>query len=273
MSNLGIPVALFAVLVIVPACGCSPDPADVYEPSAEARAFAQKLCSTRHECGCDDERFASYSECVGEISKSFDGQIDAGAQISKSCFDDALANESLNGCPPWVWSEDLWSCAVLKKSKKLGDPCSPTSGLAPLVVEECDTGLYCSQSKCRPVEEAGQPPSTIPEVGDPCTSGADCGGMYCGVDRHCQASADLGGQCDHPFGCKVPGYCEGLGGSGSGICALPRQPGEACDPRDWAACSSPEFPELVNACDADTNTCVPDQPGICRLTHPLIATL
>ncbi len=29
----------------------------------------------------------------------------------------------------------------------------------------------------------------------------------------------------------------------------------------------------VNACEPDTNTCVPDQPGICRLTHALVAKM
>jgi len=271
MSRPGIQAILLSIVLFVPACGCGPDPVEEHEPSAEAQAFAMKLCSTRHECGCADDRFSSYTECLDEVAKSFDAQVEAGAQVNKSCLDDALANESLNGCPTWVWDEGLWSCAVLEKSKELGAACAPPSDLAPLVTEECDSGLTCLRGECRPVEEAGQPPSKIPSAGDPCATFGDCGGMYCGYDHRCHEPADLGSQCGHPYGCEIPGFCEGLGGSGTGVCVLPKQPGEACDPRDWAACASPDFPDHVNACDPTTKTCAPDQPGICRLTHPLIA--
>lgn len=266
------PKLLVAILMAIPAYGCSPDSVEEYQPSPEARAYASKLCSARHECRCADERFSSYSGCFDAIAKSFDAQVEAGAKVDKACLDEMLASEALNGCPPWVWDEQLLgSCAVLHKSKQLGEACSPPHDLAPLRTEECDSGLACLRGECRPLEEAEQPPTKIPSPGDPCSDFSVCFGMYCGYDHRCHTPAALGDPCDHPQGCEASAYCEGLGGANTGVCALRKQPGEACDPRDWVACASPDFPEQVNACDPASNTCAPDQPGICRLTHALIA--
>lgn len=67
----------------IPAYGCSPDSVEEYQPSPEARAYASKLCSARHECRCADERFSSYSGCFDAIAKSFDAQVEAGAKVDK----------------------------------------------------------------------------------------------------------------------------------------------------------------------------------------------
>lgn len=272
MRDRAVSSLLALVIVAAPGCGCSPDATEEYQPSPEARAFAVKLCNTRHECECADGRFASYAECVDEVARSFDAQVEAGAKVDNECLDQALANESLNGCPAWPWDEAHWSCAALRYSRQLGDACSPASDLEPLAIENCGSGLTCLRGECRPSDEAGQPPTDFNSPGDPCTTSTSCvGGLYCGYDHRCHELAGLGEQCEHAMGCEIPAYCEGLGATGVGVCAPRKQPGEPCDPRDWVPCDSPNFPDVVNACDPTTNTCAPDQPGICRLTHALIA--
>jgi hypothetical protein len=256
------------LLLLLLSCGGNEPTAEV-EASPEARAFAMKVCTARNNCGCTDGRFASYKECRDEIAESFDAQVAAGATIDKSCLDEALAKESLNGCPTWVWEPEMWACPALVSAKTEGEACALPSDLNPLIIDACGGGLFCVKGVCTP--ETGPPPVKTYAVGDPCTPTEGCGGMYCSYDHHCRERVALGGDCDHPSGCEVGIFCEGLGRGDQPICAEQKQPGEACDPYDWGPCDSPNFPDEVNACDPNTNLCTPDQPGICRLTHTFVA--
>jgi hypothetical protein len=262
---------LACLLLSVPACGCGPSDTVENGPSEEARALATKLCGVRHECGCADDRFASHDECREMVAESFDARVKAGAMIDSSCVDDALTNASLNGCPTWVWDPEMWSCPALVKPQKAGALCSLPTDLEPLVIADCDEGLLCLGGVCTPADE--QPPAKVYSSGDPCTPSVGCGVLYCGYDHRCHERVPSGGSCNHPYGCEVPLFCEGLGQASEGVCTEQKQPSEACDPRDWNACASPDFPDEVNACDPDANACAPDQPGICRVTHALIAKM
>ena len=225
-------------------------------------------------CGCSDDRFSSFADCQAQIADAFDAEIAAGAKVDEACFDQTLASDSLNGCTAWVWEPEDWGCPALVHSKPEGAPCSLPTGLRPMRVAMCGPGLVCSQGVCTP--DTGEPiPPKAYAAGDPCTPSDGCGGMYCGYDHRCHERGGSGASCDHPHGCDGALYCQGLGeglANGSqGICVEWNQPGDPCDPRDWVPCASPNWPDEAYACDPSENRCAPDQPGICRQTHPLIA--
>lgn len=238
------------------------------ETSPEATQFAQALCAARKSCGCDDGAFASEQECEQEFAERFDNKLARGLELDESCFQATLESQALTECPPWVWVPEQWPCPALIGTKHAGDSCMNHYDLGPLVAYECDDGLVCREGSC--TADSSSP--AVSEAGDPCHSndGTACPGnpsLYCGHDDRCHLKGTIGTSCDHIAGCEVPLYCEGLG-RGQGICSTRKDPGQSCDPWDWDPCISPDWPTTAHGCDPGTKTCEPDQPGLCRLTHP-----
>src|SRR5690606_22704092 len=170
-------------------------------------------------------------------------------------------------CPAWVWEPEQWSCAALVGSKAQGESCTNHGDLQPLVISECKEGLVCNAGRCI----AEYPVPSAAQEGDDCGRGdvPGCGkGLYCGEDGLCAVRGGAGSACTSYVGCETNLFCEGMA-NGTGTCSAKKAPGSSCDPRDWASCDSPNWPDETYECEPSSNTCQASQPGLCRLTHPV----
>lgn len=256
-----------AALVSFVLLGCGPSRVELPPPATEeGRQVAKALCAVRQACGCSDARFASDEECKSEVASIFDAAVEGGLILDSECLQAALDSEIIQGCPTWPWQPEMLSCIVLQGSKGEGERCTTYSGLQPFSVSDCNEGLLCHDGKCR---ADFTPPAPL-QSGDSCNRDVGCGtvDLYCGRDGRCHELRDEGDSCDDYMACGGGLYCRGLGAAKTGTCVMRVAAGGACEPKDWGACDSPDFPDTVYWCDSGTSTCTPGQPAVCRLTHP-----
>jgi hypothetical protein len=254
--------------------GCGPDQITPPEAaSAEALRYAESFCNVRQSCGCDDGRFSSELECKQQLADAFDAIRRDRLAFDEDCFEATLASARFTGCPQWPSDASEYpACVVFASTKTEGQACKVYGELQPLAVSACDAGLRCDGGVCK-----SELSPSLGKVGDLCdirAHGACEDALYCGSDGRCRAKKAAGEVCDQVDACSGLGvlYCKGIS-SGTGVCAARVGAGEACDPKDWAACSSPDFPDEILWCNSATNTCVPGEPSVCRLTHPLALPL
>jgi hypothetical protein len=228
----------------------------------EGREFAEAVCAARQSCGCADGRFETAEQCENDLALAFDSAAQ-GLTLDAECFDEALASEALNACPVWPWIPEGEPCLVLSGSKNEGETCETHSDLRPIFVSDCKEGLFCSGGSCR----TESPPTERLQTGDHCFQDPGCGDLdlYCGSDSRCHPRSPVGESCNHDLACDGS-YCK----MQSGVCSARVEPGGACDPKDWGACDSPDFPSEIYWCGPD-QTCVVGQPAVCRMTHPVWA--
>lgn len=235
----------------------------------KAERYAKSRCEALEACGCYTP-FESSAECVDETVLLFD-ELSESMTFNEDCFNQLMDSASMNGCPAWPWSTGGEAgCTVFTGSKSVGAMCSPFPELQPLEAQECDKSSVCSTTSGTCVNSLEDPK----HVGDSCNAAVSqsCGSIevFCNDSGACEERLVDGQICTRTDSCSVFSYCQGLGSGDQGVCAPKRATGESCSPADLKPCASPNFPDENVWCPAHTQVCTVGEPGICRLSHPLL---
>lgn len=249
------------VLVLLVGCGPEGEPSQ----SESALRYSATLCASNESCGCADH-FENRDQCERVLAERFDATA-TGRDVSIECVDRFVSNagslcESLN-----TWdSEDR--CSMLSRPGKEGDSCSAHYEVPFAFVNDCGSGLLCSQGVCRskpqPIDVKGEGSTCNARV--PGTCGA--ADLYCGDDGQCHVTGVEGEECTSAYDCyeaeKIL-YCAGVS-SGIGVCSIKPSLGEACDPLDYYPCVPGTTEETrMTWCDPASRTCkVGSGPAACE---------